>query len=299
MWETALAFAIWGTYGSVLTAAHIDPALTAIARSAGLGLILTAASAVILRLRGPREITAPIPWQNGTLWLSGAILLVDEMLYTVSAVSGPVAIIGLSYGCGPLVVPLVARLTGVEGATPMRARHWIFLALAFAGNGLIFFELHAANIRFSLAAVFALLAALLFTLMPICSAKLLQSGLGSWAVLKGQSATAAILTIPMMALLVALGFVGLSGTHTTELVTRSIAVGAVNAVPFTLVPFYLWYRGIARCGVSRTSIGCFAEPLVATLFSLFILKDAPATPALLAGAAVVLGAIAASARIRE
>jgi hypothetical protein len=35
MWETALAFAIWGTYGSVLTAAHIDPALTAIARTPG------------------------------------------------------------------------------------------------------------------------------------------------------------------------------------------------------------------------------------------------------------------------
>jgi drug/metabolite transporter, DME family len=298
MWETFLAFAIWGSYGSVLTAAHIDPALTAVARTAALGIILTTAGAVILRLRGPREITARIPWQNGTLWLSGAILLVDEMLYSVSAVSGPVAIIGLSYGCVPLIVPLLARLAGTQGSMPMRARHWIFLALAFAGNGLIFYELHAAQIRFTLAAVFALFAALLFTLMPVCSAKLQESGLGSWAVLKSQGATAAILTVPMMALLVALGFVGLSGTHSAALVMRSIEVGAVNAVPFTLVPFYLWYRGIARCGVSRTSIGCFAEPLVATFFSLFILEDAPVTPPLLAGVAVVLGAIAASARIR-
>jgi hypothetical protein len=38
MWETTLAFAIWGCYCSVLTAAHIDPALTAIARSVSLGI---------------------------------------------------------------------------------------------------------------------------------------------------------------------------------------------------------------------------------------------------------------------
>lgn len=30
MWETAQAFAIWGSYGSVLTAARIDPVLAAL-----------------------------------------------------------------------------------------------------------------------------------------------------------------------------------------------------------------------------------------------------------------------------
>lgn len=299
MWETALAFAIWGSYGSVLTAAHIDPALTAIARSAGLGLVLTVASALMLRLRGPSDITAPIPWANGTLWLSGAILLVDEVLYSVSAVSGPVAIIGLAYGCVPILVPVLSRFAGTDKHAPMRVRHWVCLALAFAGNVLIFVELNAAQIRFTLAAVFALLAALLFTLMPVCAAKLQQEGMGSWAVLKGQGATAAILTIPLLALLVALGFVGTAGTHTSDLVTRSLEVGAVNAVAFTLVPFSLWYRGIARCGVARTSVCCFAEPLVATLFSLFVLKDAPATPLLVTGVLLVLGAIAASVRLSD
>jgi drug/metabolite transporter (DMT)-like permease len=299
VWETALAFAIWGSYGSVLTAAHIDPALTAIARSAGLGLVLTVASALMLRLRGPSDITAPIPWANGTLWLSGAILLVDEVLYSVSAVSGPVAIIGLAYGCVPILVPVLSRFAGTDKHAPMRVRHWVCLALAFAGNVLIFVELNAAQIRFTLAAVFALLAALLFTLMPVCAAKLQQEGMGSWAVLKGQGATAAILTIPLLALLVALGFVGTAGTHTSDLVTRSLEVGAVNAVAFTLVPFSLWYRGIARCGVARTSVCCFAEPLVATLFSLFVLKDAPATPLLVTGVLLVLGAIAASVRLSD
>lgn len=299
MWETALAFAVWGSYGAVLTAAHIDPVLTAIARSAGLGIILTGASAVILRLRGPREITAPIPWQSGTLWLSGAILLVDEVLYTMSAVSGPVVIIGLAYGCVPLLAPALSRIAGGDRSAPMRRHHWLLLALAFAGNGLIVFELHAAQIPSTLAASLAVVAALLFTLMPVCTVKLQQSGLGSWAVLKGQGATAAILTVPMMALLVALGLVAFWGTHATGRTTRSLEVGAANAVAFTLVPFYLWYRGIARCGLARTSIGCFTEPLVAALFSLFILKDVPATPALLAGITIVLGAIAASARMSD
>jgi hypothetical protein len=39
--------------------------------------------------------------------------------------------------------------------------------------------------------------------------------------------------------------------------------------------------------------------LVATLFSLFVLRDAPATPTLAAGASLVIGAIAVSARSDE
>jgi drug/metabolite transporter (DMT)-like permease len=294
MWETALAFAIWGSYGSVLTVAAIDPALTAIARSVGLGIVLTVASAIILRVRGPREITAAIPWPNPTLWLSGGVLLVDEVLYSVSAVSGPVAIIGLAYGCVPVLAPLLSRMAGTDAKSSMRPRDWVCLALAFIGNALIFSELYAAQIRFTLSAVLAFLAALLFTLMPVCSAKLQQSGLGSWAVLKGQGAIAAILAVPLSALLIVVGVVGLGSAG--HVVARSLEVGAVNAVAFTLLPFYLWYRGIARCGVARTSICCFVEPLVATLFSLFVLRDAPATPLLVAGAVLVLCAIAVSAR---
>ena len=96
MWETVLAFVVWGCYGSVLTSAHIDPAITAIARSVAVGVVLT----IFVR--------SPIPWRSGALWLSGAVLLVDEVLYTVSAVSGPVAIIGLAYGCVPVVVPVIS-----------------------------------------------------------------------------------------------------------------------------------------------------------------------------------------------
>ena len=299
MWETALAFAIWGSYGSVLTAARIDPVLTAIARSAGLGLALAIASVAIGRLRGPREITAAIPWRSGALWLSGAVMLVDEVLYAVSAVSGPVAIIGLAYGCVPILAPLLSRLAGTDSARAMRPRHWACLALAFAGNAMVFAELQAAQIHFTMAAVFAFLAGLLFTLMPVCSARLQQAGLGTWAVLKGQGAVAAILAVPLLALLIGLGLVSLGAPGHGDLVTRSLEMGAVNAVAFTLAPFYLWYAGIARCGVARTSICAFAEPLVATLFSLLVLKDAPPTPLLIVGAALVLLAIAMSARSGE
>ena len=299
MWETALAFAIWGSYGSVLTAARIDPVLTAIARSAGLGLALAIASVAIGRLRGPREITAAIPWRSGALWLSGAVMLVDEVLYAVSAVSGPVAIIGLAYGCVPILAPLLSRLAGTDSARAMRPRHWACLALAFAGNAMVFAELRAAQIHFTMAAVFAFLAGLLFTLMPVCSARLQQAGLGTWAVLKGQGAVAAILAVPLLALLIGLGLVSLGAPGQGDIVTRSLEMGAVNAVAFTLAPFYLWYAGIARCGVARTSICAFAEPLVATLFSLLVLKDAPPTPLLIVGAGLVLLAIAVSARSGE
>jgi drug/metabolite transporter (DMT)-like permease len=299
MWETALAFAIWGSYGSVLTAAHIDPALTAIARSAGLGILLTTASLAIARLRGRREITAAIPWRSGALWLSGSVLLVDEVLYSVSAVSGPVAIIGLAYGCVPILAPLLSRLAGTDRGESMRARHWVCLGLAFAGNAVVFSELQAARIHFTIAAAFAFLAGLLFTLMPVCSARLQQDGLGTWAVLKSQAAVAAILALPLLGLLIGLGLVSLGGPGHAAMVRRSLEMGAVNAVAFTLTPFYLWYRGIGRCGVARTSICAFAEPLVATLFSLLVLRDAPSTPRLVAGAALVLCAIAVSTRSGE
>ena len=296
MWETTLAFAIWGSYGSALTAARIDPVLTAIARSAGLGILLSCASAAVLRLFGPREITAAIPWRRAALWLSGSVLIVDEVLYSVSAVSGPVAVIGLAYGCVPILAPLLSRLAGTDGPGAMRPRHWVCLALAFIGNAMVFSALQTARIHFTTAAVFAFLAGLLFTLMPVCSARLQQDGLGTWAVLKGQSAVAAILAAPLLALFVALGVVDLGAPGHAGLVQRSLTMGAINAVAFTLTPFYLWYRGIARCGVARTSICAFAEPLVATLFSLIVLRDAPATPMLIAGAGLVLFSIAASAR---
>ena len=296
MWETALAFAIWGSYGSVLTAAHIDPALTAIARSAGFGILLTLASVAIGRARGPREITAAIPWRSGALWLSGSVLLVDEVLYATSAVSGPVAIVGLAYACVPILAPLLSRLAGTDAADAIRPRDWACLALAFAGNAMVFAELRTAQIQFTMAAVFAFLAGLLFTVMPVCSARLQQTGLGTWAVLKGQGAVAAILALPLLALLIALGLVSVGGSGHGDVVRRSVEMGAVNAVAFTLTPFYLWYRGIARCGVARTSVCAFAEPLVATLFSLFVLKDAPPTPMLILGAGLVLCAIAVSTR---
>jgi len=280
MWETTLAFAVWGAYGAVLSAAGINPIVTAIARSVALGVVLAP------------FIGAPIPWRSRALWLSGIVLLVDEMLYSMSAVRGPVAIIGLAYGCVPVVVPIVAGLTGTDRAA-LSVWRWLYLAIAFAGNLLIFSELHAAGIAFTAAAVFGALAALLFCVMPIASADLQREGLGPWAVLGAQGAVAAIAAAPLT---VGLWTFGALGSIDAHIVTRSAAVGGVNAVAFTMVPFYFWYRGIARAGVSRTSVCCFAEPLVATVCSLGILRDAPATPTLLAGVACVLAGIVLSVR---
>jgi drug/metabolite transporter (DMT)-like permease len=175
------------------------------------------------------------------------------VFYSVSAVSGPVAVIGLAYGCVPILAPLLSQLAGTDDTEAMRARHWLCLMLAFVGNAMVFRELEAAQIRFTTAAAFAFLAGLLFTLLPVCSAKLQQAGLGTWAVLKAQGAVAATLSVPMLALLIALGWVGMGQSHGVPL-TRSVEVGAMNAVAFTTLPFYLWYRGIERCGVARTSI---------------------------------------------
>jgi len=296
MWETALAFAIWGSYGTVLASAHVDPILIAIARSAGLGIALTLAAAGVARLRGPSDITAAIPWRSPALWLSGSVLLVDEILYAVSAVRGPVAIVGLAYGCVPLLAPVLSRVAGTDRADAMHTRHWVCLALAFTGNLMVFAQLHAARIEFTTAAVFGFLAGLLFVLMPVCSAKLQQAGLGTWAVLKAQGAVAAVLAGPALAGAIALGLLQGAPGDGSGVVRRSLELGAFNAVVFTLTPFYLWYAGIARSGVARTSICVFVEPLVATLCSLLILKDAPATPLLIGGAALVVCAVAVSAR---
>jgi drug/metabolite transporter (DMT)-like permease len=280
MWETTLGFAVWGAYGAALAASRIDPVVTAIARSVALGVLL----AVFVR--------APVPWRSRALWMSGVVLLVDEVLYAVSAVSGPVAIIGLAYGCVPIVVPIAAGLTGADRAG-LTARRWLYLAIAFVGNVLIFSELHAARIAFGTAAVFAVLAAVLFCVMPIASADLQHGGLGPWGVLKGQGAVAAVTAAPLVAVLWIAGAIGpLAGAA----VARSVSIGVVNSVVFTMVPYALWYRGIERAGVARTAVCCFAEPLVATICSLAVLRDAPATPRLLAGVACVFAGIVLSVR---
>ena len=48
-------------------------------------------------------------------------VLVDEVLYAVSAVSGPVAIIGLAYGCVPLLAPLLDILRSPDFAAQVDA----------------------------------------------------------------------------------------------------------------------------------------------------------------------------------
>ena len=71
---------------------------------------------------------------------------------------------------------------------------------------MVFVELQTARIHFTVAAVLGFVAGLLFTVMPVCSARLQQDGLGTWAVLKAQGAVAAILAIPLLALLIVLGW---------------------------------------------------------------------------------------------
>ena len=178
-----------------------------------------------MRFLGPREITAPIPWHSGALWIAGSVMLVDEVFYSVSAVSGPVAVIGLAYGFVPVLAPLLSRLAGTDNTERMRPRHWACLMLAFIGNAMVFRELQAAQTRFTTAAAFAFLAGLLFTLLPVCSAKLQQAGLGTWAVLKAQGAVAATLSVPLLALLIAMGWGSLGQDHGVP-VARSMEVGA-------------------------------------------------------------------------
>ena len=130
------------------------------------------------------------------------MLLVDEVLYAVSAVSGPVAIIGLAYGCVPLLAPLLSRLAGTDaravrcGAATGSASRSPSPAMCWCSSSC---SRRTSVSRWRPSPAF--FAGLLFTLMPVCSARLQQTGLGTWAVLKAQGAVAAILSLPLLAVL--------------------------------------------------------------------------------------------------
>lgn len=294
MGRAFIAFLIWGCPGAILKQFHAHPILLALSRYLFAGLLLNLAG--LLFTRAPAGIRQPVPWANRDLWISGAIMLVRNIFYMLSLATGPAVIGGMVYSYVPLLVPLVAQLTGLGRRDAMTSYQWIALGIGFVGNYLIFRGLYSGSAPIGVSVLFGVGAAACYLLTPIYSAKLQNSGFSSWGLLKSQTAITVVLALPFAAVLWRFGFMD---TLEAAQVERSLSLGLMIAVFFTILPFYLWYSAIQRAGIEAISLAGFAEPLTTILLSLFVLQDAQANPVVLTGIAVLMSGIAFGVAMRK
>jgi len=270
--ETFFAFFIWASAGSLMAMSGANPIQTALFRYFFAGLILLLVSVGFRFFRAPAQINQSIPWRDSKIWISGSLLVVGNIFFNISVTQGPIAIAGLAYGYIPLVIPLISLFFGLERRRQFSFGNWLGFALAFIGNYFLFQGFHKSGQSIGDCEISALIAATCFGLGPLFTAALQKRGMTDWALLRGQNATAMLIALPLSLGLYAFEILKLDDL---ALFKKSISAGVAASVVLTILPFYLWTRGIRKAGPGRTTIFVFLNPLIACLLSIFVVKDLP------------------------
>ena len=288
MIQTFIAFSIWASTGAIFAYIGTDPVQTALLRYFFAGAFLQIAS-MSLKWSGKNvSLTRAIPWSSPSIWIGGGLLVVGNIFFNLSVTRGPVAISGLAYGYIPLVIPLISLFTGLDQKKPLSKSNWIGLFSAFMGNYFLFKGLYHADLPVGESILSALLAASCFGCGPLITASLQKEGLNDWAILKGQNTAAMIIAVPLAIVLFNLGLFSLEDT---PMFHKSLGLGVFASLGFTIIPFYLWFRGIRRVGPGRTTVFVLMNPVIACVLSIFGLRDMPMNAYTLGGVGLILGGI--------
>lgn len=284
MVEAFLAFAIWASAGALFGLFEADPVLSALLRYFMAGLLLLASARLIGFFRPNPPLPQPIRWRDSRIWLSGVYLVGGNIFYNLSVSRGPTALAGLIYGYIPIVLPIVSYFLGLERRVPLRARNWQGFFVAFFGNYLLFLGFHRAQINVGEAVIAALIGAVCFGLTALAAADLQEDGLTGWTVLKNQNGAAMLISVPVALVLFKLKIL----SEDFQVIKQSLQFGAMAAIFLTILPFFLWFRGIQKVGVGRTSVFVFLNPLFGCLYSMFALKDMPVSTLTVSGSILIL-----------
>ena len=101
--------------------------------------------------------------------------------------------------------------------------------------------------------------------------------------------TAASNTVTLAAMLLTIGIT--PDFDTLIYPTKGVAWGVVNAIACTVIPFFLLFEGIRRCGAVRVSLLTLSGPVVTAIAAWFILGET-LSPIQIAGFAVTIGGVA-------
>lgn len=269
MFQSALAFIVWGCPGPFLVGFHLDPLLLALCRYFFSGIFFVALWSGVLFFRNKISL----PWKDRNLWISGIVILARNIFYMLAFASGPAAVAGLIYGYAPLLIPVGSYLLGLEQKRKVSTLYLCSLAVSFVGNYLIFRGLQHETIAFGGTVLLALAAAFCYILTPLFSFRLQQQGLEPKALVGAQSIVAALVAVPLLFLFIIVGKVNFSDIPQIQ---RTVGFAGLIAIFFTILPFYLWYSGIKKSGINRVAPMGFLEPLTSSLISFYILGDAKA-----------------------
>lgn len=278
MLAAVLPFVLWGFTGPLVKVLNADPILLAILRYFFCGLFLTAASywLIVPAFHDRRTVD----WKNPILWWSAICMLTRNVFYMLSISTGPTIVVGISYSYVPLAIALISEVSALERRRPMGPMNWLSLMICFAANFVILNNLSLQPMALGSSVLFAVGAAICFAATPLMTVRLQTTGMDSLSILRGQTTIIAAISVPLIALIAA---TGMFDDLDTSMIGRTITVGVLVALIFTLVPFYLWYSSIRSHGAARTSSAAFVEPMTTAAISIFILQEVAFTHSLAVG----------------
>jgi drug/metabolite transporter (DMT)-like permease len=265
---STLAYGVQPIFGKIAYAAGVEP-LPLLAWRYMIALVC-----LELIERGPR----PPLRVRLRLWGIGSVFVVNSVAYFMALEALPASVTALVLFSYPVIVALLAALSGVEALNgrSLFAALGAFLGCAFTAGGLRF----SAGLK-PHGVAWALTAAVVYAGFVVLSSRF------------GRGVPARVLALHLVQvaalLCVVFALVG-PGLSLPRDPRAWLSVAAI-AVVSTVVPMIAFLAGMAVIGPSRASVLSSLEVLV-TLVLAFLLLGERLAPQQWAGAALILGAVA-------
>jgi len=168
---------------------------------------------------------------------------------------------------------------------------WLGCAVAIAGEVLLVGGRPTAGTTATLEGDLIVVAANLFaSLGYVAGARLQREGYGSTGTTFWGAAAAAVLLLPVAAVL-------LAGTDVATIGQTAWGGVAYLAIGVTIVGYVLWYGALGRGGIARMGLFQFFQPISGVTLAALLLGEA-LTPGFLAASAVVLAGVWLALRAR-
>ena len=259
---SAIAYGTAPILGKLAYASGVRPAALLAAR-----FVIASALFALLARRG-----APAWGERVRLWGLGLVYVGNTFTYFTALETVPAATVALLLYCYPVIVTLLSALVGFESLT---LRSLAAAVLAFAGCALT----AGGTVAKGVGVVFALLAALIYSLYVVLSSRFAAEVPAETAALHVAQASAAVY----------LPWALLEGRGIPADPRPWLLVVAIAVVP-TVVALRTFLSGLARIGPARAAVLSSLEVVVTMALSLSLLGERLGARQW-AGAALILGAV--------
>jgi drug/metabolite transporter (DMT)-like permease len=230
--------------------------------------------------------------RRGDVWLVlGAAIVgiyLNQLSFTYAVKLTTVSTVALCFGTLPIFVALIARATGIER---LHARHWLAVAVSFAGVAFV-----AAG---SGAELSGDLGGILLTLGAALSWAAYSVVIGPLMRRYSPYRISAVTGIAASVALAATSGPQLASQDWGAITTLAwLALGYSMLFAFVL-GYVLWFKAIGRVGAARSSLYANLQPFLGAIFAVLVLSETMSALQIGGGVVIALGILIAGLANRK